>query len=119
MQKYIVNCSGGNDSIALLQWMLVNHPKDFMVIYSNTGWAHPDWAARIARLSTQLVSKGIFFREIQSPGMEAIVKKRGTWPMPASSKQFCTSELKIIPSVDFMNKIDPRPTCWLAGPLDC
>ena len=106
--KYLVTCSGGNDSIALIQFMLENHEGNFGVVYNNTGWAQAGWDARISKLFSKLKILKVASFETQSIGMEALVKKKKGWPMPASKMQFCTSYLKEEPTLNLMNDIDPN-----------
>lgn len=50
--NYVIFASGGNDSIALVQWALKKQLRNVAVAYSNTGWASPEWPARIERFKT-------------------------------------------------------------------
>ncbi|HDF8527469.1 TPA: phosphoadenosine phosphosulfate reductase family protein [Vibrio parahaemolyticus] len=103
---YLVTCSGGNDSVALLQYM---HEKgyDFGAVYNDTGWANEDWPARIARVSLWCFDRGIPFFITPSEGMENLVKRKKGWPMPASNMQFCTEELKEKPTCELLQRLDP------------
>lgn len=103
---YLVACSGGNDSIALIQFM---HEKghDFGVIYNDTGWARKDWSARITKISNWCFERGIQFFITKSEGMESLVRRKKGWPMPASKMQFCTQELKEKPTLELLSRIDP------------
>lgn len=105
MNKYIVGCSGGNDSIALIQYML-DKEKDFCVVYNDTGWARDDWSARIAEVSKWLFGLGITFHITKSEGLESLVRRKKGWQMPASKMQFCTGVLKEEPTGVLMAKID-------------
>jgi len=105
--KYIVTCSGGNDSIALLQFMTENHKGEFSVLYNDTGWARSDWPARIKKVADICFGLGVAFHITKSIGLEALVRSKKGWPMPASAMQFCTSELKEKPSSEFYAKTDP------------
>lgn len=105
--KYVVTCSGGNDSVALIEYMQQNHHGEFCVLYNDTGWARADWPARIKKISEKCFGLGIRFHITKSEGMEALVKRKKGWPMPASKMQFCTQELKEKPSLEFYDKIDP------------
>lgn len=107
MIKYIVTCSGGNDSIALLQWMQENHKGEFCALYNDTGWARKDWPQRIKEVSAKCFDIGVEFNITKSIGMEAIVRKNKGWPMPASAMQWCTMHLKEKPSTEFYEKRDP------------
>lgn len=105
--KYLVACSAGNDSIALIQFMLENYPKEFGVVYNNTGWAKDGWSDRVEKLFKQLEEIGVKTFETASVGMEALVKGKKGWPMPASKMQFCTKFLKEDPTLNLLQEIDP------------
>ena len=106
--KYIVTCSCGNDSIALLQWMQENHKGEYCVLYNDTGWARSDWPARVKAVADKCFDLGIAFYITKSIGMESIVRKNKGWPMPASKMQWCTQHLKEGPSNEFYAKHDPE-----------
>lgn len=103
--RYLVASSMGNDSIALIQFML-DGGYDFSVIYNDTGWARDDWPARVKKCSDWLLEKGVTLHITKSIGMVNIVKKNKGWPMPASSMQWCTEHLKEKPTTELLNKID-------------
>lgn len=105
--KYIVTCSGGNDSVALIQYMIDNH-SDFVVVYNDTGWAKQGWADRINEIKNKCDRMGIKFYITGSEGMASLVRRKKGWPMPASKMQFCTSELKEKPSNELYSVIDPE-----------
>jgi 3'-phosphoadenosine 5'-phosphosulfate sulfotransferase (PAPS reductase)/FAD synthetase len=107
MKKFIVTCSGGNDSIALIQFMQENHKGDFEVLYNDTGWARDDWPRRIKSIADKCFNLGIPFHITKSEGMINLVKRKKGWPMPASAMQWCTQELKEKPSNEFYEKQDP------------
>ena len=116
MANYIVTCSGGNDSVALVQWMYENHEGEFSVLYNNTGWARDDWQERIEVIRFKCSVLGIRFNETKSEGMISLVKRKKGWPMPASKMQFCTGELKEKPSLEFYKGVDPnRNTIIVTG----
>lgn len=105
--KYLVASSMGNDSIALIQLMHVKHNGKFGVVYNDTGWARKDWPARVKRVSDWCFNKGVPFFITESEGLEALVRRKKGWPMPASKMQFCTSELKEKPTTELLERIDP------------
>jgi 3'-phosphoadenosine 5'-phosphosulfate sulfotransferase (PAPS reductase)/FAD synthetase len=107
--EYVVACSAGNDSICLAQYMLDNYPpSSFLVLYNDTGWARKDWPARIQKVSQMLKEKGVPFVRTISIGFEQMVREHKGFPMPASSMQFCTQELKTIPTLKFLKDHDPE-----------
>lgn len=105
--KYLVTSSMGNDSIALIQFMQDRYPGQYGVVYNDTGWARSDWSGRVKRISDWCFEKGVPFFVTQSEGMEALVRRKKGWPMPASKMQFCTSELKEKPTLELLDRIDP------------
>ncbi len=106
MVDYLVACSCGNDSIALIQHM-IDLKKNFAVVYNDTGWARADWPDRVKRVGEWCFSNGITFYVTKSEGMESLVRRKKGWPMPASAMQFCTEELKERPTCGLLQKIDP------------
>lgn len=106
---YVVACSGGNDSVALLQFMIENHePGTFLALYNDTGWAREDWPARVEEIIKVCTEKNIPFVSTKSIGFIEMVKKHKGFPMPASAMQFCTSELKTGPTLSFLREHDPH-----------
>jgi len=107
--EYVVACSGGNDSIALLQYMLDNYELGtFLALYNDTGWAREDWPLRIKDVSQKCRSLNVPFVSTQSIGFRNMVRKHKGFPMPASAMQFCTSDLKTGPTLLFLNNHDPE-----------
>jgi len=102
--------SCGNDSVALLQWAIenLNKAEKMYLIYSNTGWAEPDWHKRVNEVKNYAELFDIEFVEIHSEGMEHLVRRKKNWPMAADKMQFCTGELKIRPAKIWMDQIDPE-----------
>ncbi len=106
--EYVVACSGGNDSVALIQYMLERHaPETMVVLYNDTGWAREDWPARMATVEDLLSQKGVAFVTTLSQGFEKMVREKKGFPMPASKMQFCTQELKTKPTQFFLEQHDP------------
>jgi len=48
--KNIFCCSGGNDSVALIQWGHESKIKNITVIFNDTGWAIPWWSGRMKEI---------------------------------------------------------------------
>jgi len=105
MSNLMLLSSGGNDSVALIQ-LMINRGEDFSVMYNDTGWARDDWADRIEKIKSMLPD-GVEFHVTKSMGMEALVRWKKGWPMPASKYQWCTSFLKEMPSAELMGELDP------------
>jgi 3'-phosphoadenosine 5'-phosphosulfate sulfotransferase (PAPS reductase)/FAD synthetase len=104
--QYVIFASGGNDSIALVQWAIERNLQDIAVAYNNTGWASPQWPDRIERFKSWVIAHGYEFHEIPSEGMEALIRRKKGWP--ANRPKFCTYELKIKPAKEWLDKVDPN-----------
>ncbi len=103
---HIIFSSMGNDSCALIQWAKEKGLQDVHVAYNNTGWHTEEWEERKKKISQWINNIGFKFHEIKSMGMEQLVRSRKGWPLPRKF-QFCTTELKILPAQEFLQKIDP------------
>lgn len=102
---YIIFASGGNDSVALVQWARERGLEGVAVVYSNTGWAADFWPERIERFGKWVEGMGFHFIEIESEGMLHLVDRKKGWP--ANRPKFCTYELKIKPAQAWMGSVDP------------
>lgn len=105
---YVVFASGGNDSVALVQYAHEVGHKGVAVAYSNTGWAAQWWPERMMRFQSWVESLGFSYHEIASEGMEALAIRKQGWP--ANKPKFCTYELKIKPAMAWLELIDPYKT---------
>ena len=103
---HVVFSSMGNDSIALISYLSRMRLPEVHVVYSNTGWAHTEWAARVDECENWVLQLGMRFHTTISEGMEALVKRKKGWPR--NGMQFCTEELKINPAKLLLEKIDPE-----------
>lgn len=113
MIDYVIFASGGNDSIALVDYANVKGLKNVAVCYSNTGWASPSWAKRMERFAAWVEELGFSFHELQSEGFENLVRRKSGFP--ANKPKFCTYELKIAPALRWLEAVDPEKnaTCMV------
>jgi 3'-phosphoadenosine 5'-phosphosulfate sulfotransferase (PAPS reductase)/FAD synthetase len=102
---YVIKSSYGNDSCALIQHSSEIELENVVVIYNDTGWARDGWLDRVARLEEWVKSLGFMPERTSSIGLEALARKKTAFPR--QGMQFCTSELKIKPTLDWLGKIDP------------
>lgn len=107
---YVVKCSYGNDSIALLQFLFEFAPLKqlgkVVVLYNNTGWATQWWPARVENGEKLALKMGFLPARTNCAGMESIVMEHGAWP--DELRKFCTEELKIIPTLNWLRQNDPE-----------
>jgi 3'-phosphoadenosine 5'-phosphosulfate sulfotransferase (PAPS reductase)/FAD synthetase len=115
MRTYICFNSGGNDSIATLEFMVLNElPATARVIslYTNTGWAADYWEDRMKRVAGWCGQRGIEHVELGTKGFEQLVLDgdAGTIRFPNGMRKTCTERLKILPAKKWMDMIDPDRT---------
>jgi len=81
---YVVKCSYGNDSIALLQWLHEydqKHPLGkVVVLYNDTGWATNWWPGRVANGEKMARQYGFLTAQTMSKGMRKLVENHSMWP---------------------------------------
>lgn len=98
--------SYGNDSVALVRWLYENGYANVTVLYNLTGWHADDWPARVERLSRLARSYG--FEATTTQGslsfMDLVRAKKS---FPRQGIQFCTEQLKIQPSMQWLEQNDP------------
>ena len=105
MLRFVLRASYGNDSVALVQWARENKLDGVTVLYSDTGWARAYWIDRVAQMEEWVRSIGYATARTSSVGMEALVAAKQMWPQRLM--QFCTKELKILPSIAWLLENDP------------
>lgn len=106
--KYLAFCSGGNDSIALLQYLKENNHRDVTVMYNDTGWAADGWIDRVYKIKYDVESIGWRFVVTKSEGFANMVRRKKGFPMAASNMSFCTQALKTTPTLEWLKINDPN-----------
>jgi 3'-phosphoadenosine 5'-phosphosulfate sulfotransferase (PAPS reductase)/FAD synthetase len=108
-RPYIVFCSGGNDSVALVQFCRDAGLANVTIVYSDTGWAADSWASRLHDFKAWVIGEcGYGWQSTHSIGMPALVQQKKGWPMPRAGSQFCTLFLKILPALELLAQLDPE-----------
>lgn len=102
---YVISSSYGNDSTALIQWAHERGLEGVTVAHCDTGWAAHNWAQRVEKGRALAVKYGFKVATCQSKGMEQLVRDRKGFP--GNGMQFCTTELKIMPFLDWIDSVDP------------
>jgi hypothetical protein len=103
--RFVLRASYGNDSIALIQWAREEGLTDVVVLYSDTGWSRALWAERVEQMEPWVRSLGFTPARTESVGMEQLLKSKKMWPQRLM--QFCTKELKMVPTMAWLEKNDP------------
>jgi len=104
----IICCSGGNDSVALIQWAYEIKLKNVTVLYNDTGWSISWWRERMFEIERLCSEYNFKYDETKSIGFKAMVKKKSGFPMAASKMQFCSDFLKKQPTLKWLNETDPN-----------
>jgi 3'-phosphoadenosine 5'-phosphosulfate sulfotransferase (PAPS reductase)/FAD synthetase len=97
----VANVSGGKDSTALSLW-LTEQGIEHVRIFADTGWEHPDTYRYLDYLDTVL---GEIERVRPKLGMRDLILKKGMFP--GRKHRYCTSDLKIRPINEWMDRHDP------------
>lgn len=103
---HVLFASYGNDSIALIRWAFLNKVPNVTVVYSDTGWASDAWRRRVDQMEAWAEAHGFATARTSSIGMEALVRMKKAWPR--NQIQFCTTHLKILPAVAWLEQNDPK-----------
>lgn len=116
----IIFSSCGNDSVAVIQWALENSIDDIHVAYSETHWGSVEWPDRVQLVREYCQHNEVNFHVIDSEGFANLCMSKRKQAFPRDGMQFCTQELKILPALAWLDKVDPdkEATC-LVGVRRC
>ena len=99
--KIIVSFSGGKDSQAcLIQAVNQYGSAKIEAVFCDTGWEHPDTYQHINDVCSLLNVKLVTVRSKKYNGFVDMAIKRLRFP--STTRRFCTSELKIMPMIDYI-----------------
>lgn len=89
--------SGGKDSQATAIWCLKNNITPIKFLFCDTGWEDDTTYSFLKEFETKLQQEII---SLTSMGFVALAKKKKRFP--STKGKFCTEELKIKPTIDFI-----------------
>lgn len=96
----------GNGTIALIQWAKHQQLQDVTVVNVDTGWAAARWQQRIAAGQRLALSYGFQVETITSePNFVDLMRQRKEFP--SSKFQWCSSTLKGLALLDWLDDKDP------------
>lgn len=100
--KIIVQYSGGKDSQASLLWAVEKYgAKNIIAQFSDTKWESPITYKHLIKTCKDLGVKLVELTSKKYPnGMIDLAEKKKRFP--ASKLRYCTSELKVIPFIDWL-----------------
>lgn len=101
MIKQLVPLSGGKDSQATLIWACEKFgAKNITAVFCDTKWEHPLTYSHIQYLCETLGVELVVLTSQKYDGFVGLSKTKKRFP--ASKSKFCTTELKVIPMIDYV-----------------
>lgn len=99
--QILVSFSGGKDSQASLIWSIQKYGlKNVKAVFCDTGWDSPLTYNHIENVCSNMgVELVVLKSRVYSNFLDLAVKKQR---FPSSLARFCTSELKVIPFIDYI-----------------
>lgn len=99
--KILVQFSGGKDSQACLIKAVNDYGNDKVTaVFCDTGWGHADTYTHIHNVCNQLGVELIMLKSSKYKDFVDMSIKKGRFP--STMARFCTSELKVIPMIDYI-----------------
>jgi 3'-phosphoadenosine 5'-phosphosulfate sulfotransferase (PAPS reductase)/FAD synthetase len=99
--KVLVAYSGGKDSQACLLWAVKQYGvSNIEAVFCDTGWESPMTYKHIIDTTIDLGVKLITVKSKKYDGMIDLAEKKKRFPSLLA--RFCTSELKVIPFIDYI-----------------
>ena len=99
--KVIVQFSGGKDSQACLIWAVKKYGKErITAVFCDTGWEHKATYEHIDDICKTLGVNLIVLRNPKYKDFVDMSIKKTRFP--STTRRFCTSELKIVPMIDYI-----------------
>ena len=99
--KYLVQYSGGKDSLATLLYVMEHYNNDKIeVVFCDTGWEHNITYKHIKYIKEKTGLKFITLKSEKFKDFEtlSLIKKR----VASTRARFCTIELKVVPFIDYV-----------------
>lgn len=99
--KILVQFSGGKDSQACLIKTVKDYGKNNVTaVFCDTGWEHADTYIHIHKTCEQLGVELVTLKSSKYKDFVDMAIKKGRFP--STMTRFCTSELKVIPMIDYI-----------------
>lgn len=111
--RFVIFCSYGNDSVALIQWAHEQELEGVAVVFTDTGWAADGWMERVEKAEAWVRSLGFTPYRTSSIGFRQLARdKKG---FPTQRYQWCSFILKIEPGQRWLEQHDPdaRAVCLI------
>lgn len=99
--KILVQFSGGKDSQACLIKAVKDYGKDkITAVFCDTGWEHDETYKHIDNVVNALGVKLVTIKSKKYKDFVDMAIRKGRFP--STTARFCTSELKVIPMIDYI-----------------
>jgi 3'-phosphoadenosine 5'-phosphosulfate sulfotransferase (PAPS reductase)/FAD synthetase len=96
--KHLALFSGGKDSQATIIWALNNLKEDFDIVLCDTGWEAEETYKFIVDFEAALQKPIHRIKSKKYKGLIDLAEQKGRFP--STKGRFCTTELKIKPTID-------------------
>ncbi len=99
--KVVVQFSGGKDSHAALLWAISQYgARNIVAVFCDTGWEHPLTIEHIHAVCAKHNVELVTLRSRKYDGFVDMCIRKGRFP--SSQRRFCTTELKVMPMIDWL-----------------
>lgn len=99
--KVLISYSGGKDSQACLIWAVKEYGVEKCeAVFCDTGWENPQTYDHIQQTCKDLGVPLVVVKSKKYDGFIDLARKKKRFP--STKARFCTSELKVIPSIDYV-----------------
>jgi 3'-phosphoadenosine 5'-phosphosulfate sulfotransferase (PAPS reductase)/FAD synthetase len=104
--RFVIFCSYGNDSVAMIQWAHEQELEGVHVVYTDTGWAAEFWKERVNKLEEWVRQIGFHPHRTSSVGFRQLAFDKKAFP--TQRYQWCSYLLKIAPGERWLATNDPE-----------
>ncbi len=105
---YVIPANFGNDSVALIQWAAEQSLTDVAVVYVETGWAAPEWPARVEQCEAWVSGLGFKWVVLRPQAdFVRLMQTRGSFP--SRKFQWCAGFLKGLPLLAWLDQVECDP----------
>lgn len=113
--KHVIGYSTGKDSTALVLWAKERFElSEIIITFDDTIWEHELTYGYLAQMREGDLLRGLRFERLTSErypgGMGQLVQLKGR--VPSAKARFCTSNLKIDPTIAFLKTLDDEYECY-------
>lgn len=98
--RVVLSVSGGKDSTAAGLWLL-EQGIDFEAVHMDTGWEHPATDEYVREVLPRVLGRPVRILRSAGGGMVDWIRRKAMFP--SRTRRFCTSELKVITFINFID----------------